>query len=97
MVGPLEMKIIVASEDDLRRIVREEISAQNITVHVKASPYAHEPSARQPRPGFRFVSDGQGSFKEEPDTATFHPISGGPARELKLRMPPQDGGQALEP
>lgn len=52
---------------------------------------------RQPRPGYRFAADGQGGFREEPDTITFQPLGGGPVREPKLRTPPQDGGQALEP
>lgn len=40
MVDPLEMKIIVASEDDLRRIVREEIAkSQTQVVVVKTADF----------------------------------------------------------
>jgi len=43
------------------------------------------------------ICPGSSTAEAQADTVTFHPIAGGPARELKLRTPPQDGGQALEP
>ena len=73
MISTIELKMIVATEDDLRRIIREEIAAQEVNAPIRCGVRingglvpAEVRMPYEPRPGYRFAEDGQGGFTEEP-------------------------------
>jgi len=70
---PQHTYLVLMGEDDLRRILREEIAAQEVNAPIRCAVQvngglvpAEVRLPYQPRPGYRFAEDGQGGFTEEP-------------------------------
>lgn len=72
MTEKIELKVVVANEHDLRRIIRDALSEGgtggwiNCAVQLNGGLIPAEVRLPYgPRPGYRFAEDGQGGLKEE--------------------------------